>query len=37
MKEAKMKDKWIKIRIRYTGDKLAIISAINTLYSISYS
>lgn len=37
MKEAKMKDKWIKVRIRYTGDKLAIISAINTLYSISYS
>ena len=37
MKEVKMKDKWIKIRIRYTGDKLAIISAINTLYSISYS
>ena len=37
MKEVKMKDKWIKIRIRYEGKKLAIISAIKTLYSISYS
>lgn len=36
-KESKLKDKWIKIRIRYSGEKLAIISAINTLYSISYS
>ena len=36
-KEVKMKDKWIKIRVRYKGDKLAIISAIATLYSISYS
>lgn len=35
--EVKLKDKWIKIRIRYTGNKLAIISAIKTLYSISYS
>ena len=35
--EVKLKDKWIKIRIRYTGDKLAIINAIKTLYSISYS
>ena len=37
MKEAKLKDKWIKIKVRYKGNKLAIISAINTLYSISYS
>lgn len=36
MKEVKLKDKWIKIRIRYKGDKLAIITAIKTLYSISY-
>lgn len=35
--EAKIKDKWVKIRIRYKGDKLAIISAIRTLYSISYA
>ena len=36
-KEVKLKDKWIKIRVRYTGNKLAIITAIKTLYSISYS
>lgn len=35
--EVKLKDKWIKIRIRYTGDNLAIISAIRTFYSISSS
>ena len=37
MQEVKLKDKWIKIRIRYTGDKLAIITAIRTLYSASYA
>ena len=35
--EVKVKDKWIKIRIRYTGNKLAIITAIKTLYSLSYA
>lgn len=35
--EIKPKDKWIKIRVRYTGNKLAVITAIKTLYSISYS
>lgn len=34
--EVKLKDKYIKIRIRYSGENLAIISAIKTLYSISY-
>ena len=33
----KLKDKWIKIRVRYKGDKLAIITAIRTLYSASYA
>lgn len=36
-KEAKLKDKFVKIRIRYSGKDLAIISAIRTLYSISYA
>lgn len=36
-KEVKLKDKYIKIRIRYSGNDLAIISAIRTLYSISYA
>ena len=35
--EVKMKDKWIKIRIRYSGKKISIISAIRTMYSLSYS
>ena len=35
--EAKLKDKWIKIRIRYSGTQQVIITAIKTLYSISYS
>lgn len=35
--EAKLKDKFVKIRIRYSGEDLAIISAIRTLYSISYA
>lgn len=35
--ENKIKDKWLKIRIRYTGDKLAIISAITVMYSITSS
>ena len=36
-KEVKLKDKYIKIRIRYNGDKLALISAIYTLYTISFT
>ena len=34
--EVKLKDKWIKIRVRYSGKQLAIITAIKTLYSVSY-
>lgn len=35
--ESKIKDKFMKVRIRYTGNKLAVVSAVTTLYSISYS
>ncbi len=35
--EVKLKDNFIKIRIRYSGKKLAVISAIRTLYSVSYA
>ena len=35
--EVKPKDKWIKIRIRYKGNKLSVISLIRTLYSVSYA
>jgi len=36
-KEAKIRDKWIKIKVRYSGKNLAIIHSIATLYNISYS
>ena len=31
--EGKIRDKYIKIRVRYKGDKLAIIRKILTIYS----
>ena len=34
---AKIRDKWCKIRIRYRGDKLAVISSIQSLLNLSYS
>ena len=37
LKEAKIRDKYIKIRIRYSGKDLAVISNIITSYTISYS
>ena len=36
-KEIKVKDKFVKIRVRYSGSDLAIISALKTFYSISYA
>ncbi|GMO69799.1 MAG: hypothetical protein Nk1A_9020 [Endomicrobiia bacterium] len=35
-KEAKLRDKYIKIKVRYSGKDLAVISAIKTLYTVSY-
>ena len=35
-KEAKIKDKYMKVRIRYEGKELAIIQAVITLYTESY-
>lgn len=35
-KEARIRDKYIKIKIRYSGKDKVIISALRTLYSISY-
>ena len=32
--EVKIKDKWIRIRIRYSGKKLAIIHSVQTLFNI---
>ena len=36
-KEAKIRDKWMKVRVRYTGENLAIIHSVVTLYNVSYS
>ena len=36
-KEAKIRDKYVKVRIRYTGDQLAVITAVLTLYTESYA
>ena len=36
-KEARIRDKWMKVRVRYSGKNLAIIHSIATLYNLSYS
>ena len=36
-KETRIRDKWIKIRVRYSGKNLAIIHSIITLFNISPS
>ena len=36
-KETKIRDKYIRIRVRYSGKDLAIITAIHTLYTLSYA
>jgi len=35
--EADVRDKFVKIRIRYSGEELAIIDWLNTVYQISYA
>ena len=35
--ETRLRDKFIKIKIRYKGDQLALIQALKTLYLISYA
>ena len=36
-KEARIRDKWIKIRVRYSGENLVVIHSLITLYNKSYS
>lgn len=36
-KEVDIKDKFLKIRIRYSGEELAVIDFLNTIYRISYA
>jgi hypothetical protein len=33
-KEAKLKDKYMKVKIRYTGDKLALITGVRTTFRV---
>lgn len=35
--EVDIRDKFVKVRIRYTGDKLAVIDFINTIYQLSFA
>lgn len=37
LKSTRIRDKWVKIRIKYTGDKLVVINAIQSLLRISYA
>ena len=36
-KESNIRDKYCKIRIRYSGEKLAVISAVITTFTLSYA
>lgn len=36
-KEVKVKDKFMKVRIRYSGEDVAVITALKTIYNISYA
>ena len=36
-KETRIRDKYIKIKVRYTGNELAVITALKTLYTVSYA
>ena len=36
-KSTRIRDKYLKVRIRYAGNELAIISALKTIYRISFS
>lgn len=36
-KETRIRDKYCKIKVRYSGEELAVISALKTIYTISYA
>lgn len=36
-KETDIRDKFLKVRIRYSGEELAVIDFLNTIYRISYA
>lgn len=36
-KQAKIRDKYLKVRVRYDGTKYVIVNAIKTYYTVSYA
>ena len=36
-KSARIRDKYMKVRVKYTGKDLVIITALKTLYTLSYA
>jgi hypothetical protein len=36
MRSARIRDKYAKIRVKYSGEKLAIIVALQTMFTLSY-
>lgn len=36
-KEVDVRDKFVKIRVRYSGEELAVIDFLNTIYRVSYA
>ena len=36
-KETRIRDKWMKVRVRYSGKNLAVIHSLITLYNVSYA
>ena len=36
LKSTKIRDKYAKIRVKYSGEKLAIIVALQTMFTLSY-
>ena len=36
-KETRIRDKYCKIKVRYSGEDLAIITALKTIYTASYA
>lgn len=37
IKSARLRDKFIKIRVKYTGEDVVIITALKTMLTLSYA
>ena len=35
--ETKIRDKYCRVRVKYAGNQMAIITALQTIYTLSYS